>query len=193
MTRFPALTASLALCATFAAAPAAQAADFVVDALANSSSGGIGVATVGLTAGDSFSVIVDPDDLWSAGALPRWSNADGLTGPRFATGSDDSGQPAGTLIGSDFGLHAQGNLSAPFGTLVGQIDSGDYYAIGTAFNGIASATGTLKLFYWDSNFGDNTEHITASVTVGVIPEPETYALMLAGLGLVGWMARRRRA
>lgn len=25
-----------------------------------------------------------------------------------------------------------------------------------------------------------------------IPEPETYALMLGGLGLVGWMARRRR-
>lgn len=26
-----------------------------------------------------------------------------------------------------------------------------------------------------------------------IPEPETYALMLAGLGLVGWVARRRRS
>jgi hypothetical protein len=28
--------------------------------------------------------------------------------------------------------------------------------------------------------------------VPAIPEPQTYALMLAGLGLVGWMARRRR-
>lgn len=26
-----------------------------------------------------------------------------------------------------------------------------------------------------------------------VPEPETYALMLVGLGLVGWMARRRRS
>ena len=29
-------------------------------------------------------------------------------------------------------------------------------------------------------------------TVAVIPEPETYALMLAGLGVVGFVARRRR-
>jgi hypothetical protein len=27
---------------------------------------------------------------------------------------------------------------------------------------------------------------------GVIPEPETYAMLLAGLGLMGFVARRRR-
>ncbi|UUX94939.1 DUF4394 domain-containing protein [Aquabacterium sp. J223] len=31
------------------------------------------------------------------------------------------------------------------------------------------------------------------LTVAPIPEPETYALMLAGLGAMGWVARRRRA
>ena len=33
---------------------------------------------------------------------------------------------------------------------------------------------------------------TLSVNVTAVPEPETYALMLAGLGLVGFVARRRR-
>jgi hypothetical protein len=31
-----------------------------------------------------------------------------------------------------------------------------------------------------------------SISVAAIPEPETYALMLAGLGLVGFMSKRRR-
>ncbi|HJV63785.1 MAG TPA: PEP-CTERM sorting domain-containing protein [Albitalea sp.] len=186
------LRSALVAAAAVLAGTGAHAANFVVDALANSSSGtGVGLATVSLTAGQSFSVAVDPGDLWSAGALPRWSNADGLTHNLFATGSDDSGQAAGTQIGADFGLWTQGNLTAPFGTLVGRIDSGDFFVIGTAFSGVASASGTLNLYYWDSNNGDNTEHVTASISA--VPEPETYALMLAGLGLVGFMARRRKA
>ncbi|WKB50659.1 FxDxF family PEP-CTERM protein [Eleftheria terrae] len=32
-----------------------------------------------------------------------------------------------------------------------------------------------------------------SVIANPVPEPETYALMLAGLGVVGYMSRRRRA
>ena len=63
-------------------------------------------------------------------------------------------------------------------------------------------------FYTLENFGGNTQTITgASLTssfvasatgagtelfLAPIPEPETYALMLAGLGAVGFMARRRR-
>lgn len=40
---------------------------------------------------------------------------------------------------------------------------------------------------------DGAGEIRGQMTpVAAIPEPETYALMLAGLGLVGWVASRRR-
>src|SRR5262245_57756584 len=104
---------ALAICPALA-----SATPFVVDAKLNSTTGGTGAATLVFTAGDAFSVFVDPTDLWNAGALPRWSNADGIDGPDLiATGSDDSGQLAGTVIGSDiFGDWTQGGLTAPFGS-----------------------------------------------------------------------------
>jgi hypothetical protein len=48
---------------------------------------------------------------------------------------------------------------------------------------------TVKLtFSNDTAMGFDNFSVTAA-----IPEPETYALMLAGLGVVGFMARRRKA
>ncbi|MFA9217220.1 MAG: choice-of-anchor A family protein [Sphingomonadaceae bacterium] len=46
-----------------------------------------------------------------------------------------------------------------------------------------SMTGTVEIGY-------EPLHLTIPAPV---PEPETYAMLLAGLGLVGWAARRRRA
>jgi hypothetical protein len=69
-----------------AAAPLpAFAANFVVDAKANSAniSGtvtGTGLDTISLTFGETFSVTSSVNDLWSLGTLPRFSDADGLTG-----------------------------------------------------------------------------------------------------------------
>src|ERR1051325_3743499 len=167
-------------------ASSAGATVFIVDALGNSadSGAGTGLSTIDLSLGDAFSVTVGPDDLWNAGALPRWSNADGLTGDRFATGTDESGEAAGTLIGMDFGLLNIGGFSAPYGALVGQIGTGpgSYRLIGTNFAGNAWATGTLKLFYWDTFTPDNSGSVAADILTALVPEPATWAMMILGFG-----------
>jgi len=178
--------------AALAVAPGASAATLVqVNAQANSSSGGTGALTgLIMGVGQQFTVSVNPNDLWNAGDLPRWSNANGLTGNLLATGTDDSGQSAGTLIGQNFGLHTSNGLSAPYGSLVGSI-GGVYKLLGTNFSGQSWGAGELLLYYWDSNSGDNSQFVTASVAA--VPEPSTWALMIAGFGIVGMAMRRRSA
>lgn len=149
-----------------------------------------GVDTIAVVAGHGFAVTASPTDLWNAGPLPRWSNANGLVGNLFATGSDESGQAAGTLIGRYFDPWTFGGHTAPYGALVGRIGS-EFRTMGTNFRGQAWATGTLKLFYWDSGGQDNSDSIRVNVTA--VPEPSSWAMLIAGFGLVGAAARRRRA
>lgn len=179
--------------AAFSFTAPVSAAPILVGAFANSSSGGTAVAT-GLTvsAGDSISVLQNIDDLWSAGGLPRFSDGNGLTGDRLATATDDSGRPVGSLIGTNFGLWTQGNLSAAYGSLVGVI-GGQYFLLGSN-NGpvISPYSGALGLVYWDSNNFDNFGDITFDVTTATaVPEPATWAMMVAAFGLVGFAMRRR--
>jgi hypothetical protein len=182
---------AFAMAAGIAGISATAAQAVVVQAFTNSSSGGAGVSTgVLLTAGQSFTVDVDPNDLWNAGALPRWSNADGLIVKLLATGTDESGQLAGTVIGNVFDLWTQDGLTAAYGALVGKIGSGAYFLVGTHFSGPANATGELQFYYWDSNNGDNTEFVSA--TISGVPEPSTWAMMILGFAGIGFLAYRRR-
>lgn len=172
-------------------APALRAASYDVFAQGNSSSGGVGLPTLFLNAGQAFQTSASATDLWSAGALPRWSNADGLVADLFATGTDESGLPAGTQIGSAFALWTQHGFTAPYGALVGQIGS-NYILLGTSFAGTALTAGLLQLWYWDSNNGDNSEKITVTVSTGVPDGGGSVLLLLAGLALCGmrrWFGR----
>lgn len=191
------ITAAVAITTLASMASVASAQTFVVKAFENSTSGGVGMSTVFLNAGQSFSVSVGATDLWNAGALPRWSNADGLTGSLLYGSGTDAEVPVyanGTQIGGNFGMWTQNGLSAAYGTLVGQFGSGSFFSIGTNYAGVASAADTLKLFYFDSNNGDNSGSVMATIkAVSAVPEPETFAMLLVGLGLMGAIARRRKA
>lgn len=63
------------------------------------------------------------------------------------------------------------------------------------FFGYSSDSGISAIFLSNTGGGIEVDHLqygAAGVVVGV-PEPSTYALMLVGLGVVGFMGRRRKA
>lgn len=130
----------------------------VVQALANSYTGGSLVPVFDVEQGQTITVSSSTDDLWSAGALPRFSDGNGLVAFRLATSQDDSGIQPGTQIGAAFGNLSIGNFNAPFGALVGQIGNQNVL-IGANGTVTIPATGTLSVGYWDSNAGDNTGSI----------------------------------
>jgi len=77
------------------------------------------------------------------------------------------------------GIWSPGTSIALIGTDV-QIDSAFYqYVIG--YN---DSAGSLSYGDWDD--------FVIGVNAAPIPEPEAYAMLLAGLGLLGFMARRRK-
>jgi hypothetical protein len=96
-------------------------------------------------------------------------------------------------------LFNSGSLTAPIDfaeTFTGVGNAGFVFALDAAQ---ASAAQALA---FGADFGDNLVGLYANLSdatggpetffVASIPEPQTYALMLAGLGVVGFMAARRR-
>lgn len=101
-------------------------------------------------------------------------------GTLTGTGLTGSGMSLGTSTTSD-----GADWAYYTGPRTGQTSMAGYKALvaDTANWSISPATGS---------FASEVPNTTA-FSVSAVPEPQTYALMLGGLGLVGWLARRRRA
>ena len=65
---------------------------------------------------------------------------------------------------------------------------------GNPYEGFANASLVPQGFNWAPlNFNDNPAFGKLEISVTPVPEPETYAMLLAGLAAIGMVARRRKA
>jgi hypothetical protein len=105
--------------------------------------------------------------------------------PTPPPGPDDRDAGAGT--GGTFnGGNVAGGIDEndPSGTFIFTLSPGAVY----------DGNFTVRFQAVNGDLSDKVDECTLNCPpVPGIPEPETYALMLAGLGLVGYMARRRRS
>lgn len=65
----------------------------------------------------------------------------------------------------------------------------------TSLTGVSmSFTADSVTFSWnEQSLTPGDPYLSANFNVSAVPEPETYAMMLAGLGLLGFAARRKKA
>jgi hypothetical protein len=60
-------------------------------------------------------------------------------------------------------------------------------------NGLLQFTGTYTDISFTTPVSESFYGFTVGAMATVVPEPETYAMLLAGLGVMGFIARRRKA
>ncbi len=103
----------------------------------------------------------------------------------------------GTLTGATLSFGGQSLVfsSTPWGpSCNGGLCNDRFSFAGTSLENIATNIITLSNFQggWSNYFNASEISISGVAAVSPVPEPETYAMLLAGLGLMGGMARRRK-
>ena len=111
------------------------------------------------------------------------------TGTSFSAGASPRHLAGGTEVNftSDFAFDSD---SAARGRPIWGIDAGEttrFAIAGASLDSFSSGQISAGLHVRRLVYGESE-----SLTVSPIPEPSTYALMLAGLGIVGWVTHRRR-
>ena len=158
--------------------------------------------------GSNFAINADTGTVTVAGGL----GASGYTGVGYTNAALLPGAaPASTSLyylnsGNGTLALATSNFNMPTLTTVGSLGVGgfngstgfDVLADGSAYAalnvGSSSSTGiySVNLGTGAASLIGNYGGTLTGLTVAPIPEPETYALMLAGLAATGFMAKRRR-
>ena len=93
----------------------------------------------------------------------------------------------GTNVGNNWAGAVGFNSTAAIGSAV------DFYSFqGVAASGRTAGAAAADVMAFAGAFSQGADG-TLTYTVAAVPEPETYAMLLAGLGLVGAIARKRAA
>lgn len=151
----------------------------------------------GNTVGDGSIANVYFDGL----GLLNFSSATVLSssGVSFSLGGSPSNVPSGNTVSfsSDFSVSAA-NPKPSNGVNTGETLTVSFdLTSGTSFSDVVSgiSSGDLRVGLHVISLGSNSESFVSTLrtdtSVTAVPEPETYAMMLAGLGLLGTIARRR--
>jgi PEP-CTERM motif len=114
--------------------------------------------------------VIDPATIWSAGSdipFSRDSTANGIN-PAF------------------YGVWTMDGFTANYGALVGDA-GGTLFLIGTGPTVLKGLSGELTVGYWDSYYPDNSG--SQQLSVSIVPEPSTWAMMLLGFAGIAFAAR----